>query len=248
VILVVGATGDLGQRIVRRLREHEQPVRALVRPPSDATATKQLGAEIASGDLLDPRSLDAACAGIETVICTATATATATAIARSLSGSGGPSLNEVDDVGVGNLVHAAEQAGVQRFVYISYAGVDAGLGFPLERAKAANEERLRRSRLREVIVRPDGYQDVQLAPTARFDIESGKVAVFGNGDTKRRFVSAEDVAALVVALALEQDPPAMVEVGGPYALSRNQAIELVESVIGRKLKRQRMPRPSFGLR
>jgi uncharacterized protein YbjT (DUF2867 family) len=237
VLLVAGATGDLGRRIVRRLREREQPVRALVRPTTDATTLSELGVEIAAGDLVDQDSLSAACAGVQTVICTATA------IARSLSGSGGPSLGQVDDVGVGNLVRAAEQASVQRFVYLSYAGVDAGLGFPLERAKAANEERLRRAAVREVIVRPDGYQDLQLTPTARFDIAGGKVAVFGKGDTRRRFVSTEDVAALVVALALEPDPPALVEVGGPDALSRNEAIETVESLTGSKVKRQRMPRP-----
>jgi uncharacterized protein YbjT (DUF2867 family) len=237
VILVAGATGDLGKRVVRRLRERDEQVRCLVRPTSDASALEALGAGIARGDLLDPVSLRSACEGVATVVCTATA------ISRLLTGAGGPSLREVDDAGVASLIGSAEQEGVERFVYLSYAGVDAGLGFPLERAKAANEERLRRSSMRAVIVRPDGFQEVQLAPIAQFDVAQGKIGILGKGDMRRRFVSTEDVAALVVAVALEPDPPALIEFGGPEALSRNEAVELVERVSGRKMKRRRLPRP-----
>ena len=237
MFLVAGATGDLGRRVVRRLRQGEEQVRCLVRPRSDASALEALGAEIARGDLLDPVSLRSACEGVSTVVCTATA------ISRLLTGAGGPSLGEVDDVGVGSLVAAAEQERVKRFVYLSYAGVDAGLGFPLERAKAANEERLRRSSLRDVIVRPDGFQEVQLAPIGQFDVAQGKIGILGRGDMRRRFVSTEDVAALVVAVALDPDPPEVIEFGGPEALSRNEAVELAERISGRTMKCRRLPRP-----
>jgi uncharacterized protein YbjT (DUF2867 family) len=201
------------------------------------SALEAIGAGVATGDLLDRASLDRACEGIRTVVCTATA------IARLLGGAGGPSLREVDDKGVGNLVAAAEHAGVERFVYISYTGVGLGLGFPLERAKTANEERLQRSSLRAVIVRPDAFQEVHLAPLGQFDIAAGKVGILGRGDTRRRWVATDDVAALVAAVALEPDPPEVIEVGGPDAVSRNEAVELVEGITGRKLKVRRMPRP-----
>ena len=235
--LVVGATGELGMSVVRLLRGREQSVRCLVRSQSDASALEALGAEIARGDLLDAESLAAACVDVRTVI------STATAISRLLAGERGPSLAEVDDTGVGALIAATEQAGVERFLYVSYAGVDAGLGFPLERAKLANEQRLRRAGLRAVIVRPDGFQEVQLSPTARFDLERGSVAILGRGDNQRRFVSRENVAALLVALAVDPDPPAVVEVGGPDAISPNDTVALAERLTGRRLKRRRMPRP-----
>ena len=92
-------------------------------------------------------------------------------------------------------------------------------------------------------VAAETHRDIHLAPIGRFDIARGKVAVFGKGDTKRRWVSTDDVAALVAALAVEPDPPAMVEFGGPEALSRNEAIAIAERVTGRSFKRQRMPRP-----
>jgi uncharacterized protein YbjT (DUF2867 family) len=234
--LVVGATGELGTGVVRLLRERAEPVRCLVRAGSDASALETLGAEIARGDLLEPASLRAACADVRTVI------STATAISRLLTGAKSPSLAAVDDVGVGALIEAADREGVERFVYVSYAGVDVGLGFPLEQAKLANEERLHRATLREVIVRPDGFQELQLSPTARFDIGRGTVSIMGSGDTRRRFVSRKDVASLLVALALDPNPPALVEVGGPDALSANETVALAERLVARPLKRRRMPR------
>ena len=61
--------------------------------------------------------------------------------------------------------------------------------------------------MRTVIVRPDGFQEIQLTAIGRFDLEHAKVAVIGRGDTKRRLVSTDDVAALVAAVALEPDLP-----------------------------------------
>ncbi len=168
------------------------------------------------------RSYPAACEGAETVV------ASATAIARVLAGAKHPSIHEADEVGMASLVEAAEGAGVQRFVYVSYAGADSALGTPLERAKAATEKRLARSPMRRVVVRPDAFQEIHLAPIGRFDIHAGKVAVFGKGDTKRRWVATEDVAALVAAVVVEDDPPDIVTFGGPEAISRNEAIAIAE--------------------
>jgi len=237
MILVVGSTGDLGGRVVRRLRDRGDDVRCLVRPQTDDAALRAIGALTVRGDLTDPVSLRAACAGVDTVI------AAATAIARRLSGTGGPSIREVDDVGMASLVEAAEEAGVRRFIYVSYAGVDAGLGFPLERAKVATERRLGASSMQVTVVRPDAFQEIHLAPIGRFDVGKAKVAVFGKGDTLRRWVSTDDAAQLIVAVTTELAPPDVVEFGGPEALSRNGAIAVAERLTGRRMKRQAMPLP-----
>jgi len=241
MILVVGGSGDLGGRIVRRLRDGGQEVRCLVRQDTDAAPLRQLGAEVVRGDLTDPTSPSAACEGAETVV------ASATAIARVLAGTKHPSIHEADEVGMASLVDAAEDADVGRFVYVSYAGADSALGTPLERAKAATEKRLTRSPMRSVVVRPDAFQEIHLAPIGRFDIHAGKVAVFGKGDTKRRWVATEDVAALVAAVVVEADPPDIVTFGGPEAISRNEAIAIAEQATGKKVKVQRMPRAAARL-
>ncbi|WP_338538101.1 NAD(P)H-binding protein [Janibacter terrae] len=236
MILVVGASGELGSRVVQRLREGDHPVRCLVRPGTEAPRLREWGADVVRGDLADPASLAVACEGVHTVV------ASATAIARVLAGSKHPSIHEADELGMASLVEAAENAGVERFVYVSYAGADADLGTPLERAKTATERRLARSPIRRVVVRPDAFQDIHLAPIGRFDIHDGKVSVFGKGDTKRRWVATDDVAALVAAVAVEVDPPDTITFGGPEAISRNEAIAVAEQATGKKMKVQRMPR------
>ncbi|MGW1345978.1 SDR family oxidoreductase [Kribbella sp. NPDC002412] len=237
MMLVVGGTGDLGGRVVRLLLGDGQDVRCLVRPGSDGERLEEAGAKVVRGDLTDPGSLAEACQGVETVI------ATATVIGRRLAGVPSPSIHEADELGMAALVDAAETAGVRRFVYLSYAGVDAGLGTPLERAKLATEQRLKRSALRSVVVRPDAFQEVHLGPVGRFDLAAGKVSVIGSGMAKQRWLSTDDAAALVAKLAAEPDPPALVEFGGPEAISRNEAVAIAEDLTHRRIKVQRMPAP-----
>ncbi len=237
MILMVGGTGNLGGRIVRRLVAGGQQVRCVVRAGSDAAALRALGAEIVTGDLTDPDSLVRACAGVDIVV------ASATVIGRRLAGSKAPTIRETDEVGMSSLIEAAEASGAQRFVYLSFAGADQSLGTPLERAKVETERRLADSPMRTVILRPDAFQEIHLGPLGRFDVESGKVAVFGKGDTKRRWVSTDDVAALAAAVVTEFDPPRLIEFGGPQALSRNEAVAVAERATGRSFKVQRMPLP-----
>ena len=235
MILVVGGTGDLGGRVVRLLRGEGEQVRCLVRPATSADELDSAGVDVVRGDLVDHGSLPAAVEGIDTVV------VTATAIARRLADARSPTIREVDEVGVAALVEAAERAGVARFAYLSYARRGDGLGTPLERAKHAVERRLAGTSMRTVVVRPDAFQEIHLAPVGRFDVVRRKVAVVGKGDTKRRWVATEDVAALVARLAVEDDPPDVVEVGGPEALTRNEAIAVAERAAGDRIKVQRLP-------
>ena len=235
MILVVGDTGDLGGRVVR-LRSGGQVVRCIVRQSSDDTELRELGAEVVRGDLTLPASLNAACQGVDTVI------ATATAIGRRLAGTSPATIGAVDDQGMRSLVYAAEAAGVRRFVYMSFPGADAAIGTPLERAKQAIETLLTSSAMQMVVVRSDAFQEVALAPKARFDMAAGKATVIGKGDTKRRLVATEDVATLPSAVAREPNPPALIEVGGPEPLTKNEAISIAAELSHHRMKVHRLPR------
>jgi uncharacterized protein YbjT (DUF2867 family) len=237
MILVVGGTGDLGGRVVRRLLAAGRQVRCLVRPGSDASALRAVGAELVEGDLTDPASLRAACQDVDVVV------ASATTIGRRLAGRKGPTIREVEEQGMADLCDAAEASKDQRFVFVSSAGSRGPHNTPMARAKAATERRLKASPLRRVIVRPDAFQEVHLAALGRFDVEAGKVATFGKGDTKHRWVATEDVAALVAAVATEDDPPELVVFGGPEAISRNECVAVAERATGRSIKVQRAPLP-----
>ncbi|MEU9213915.1 NmrA family NAD(P)-binding protein [Streptomyces sp. NPDC048415] len=56
-VLVVGATGSLGSKVVDELLGRGKNVRALVRPASDASRLESRGVEIARGDMLNVDSL-----------------------------------------------------------------------------------------------------------------------------------------------------------------------------------------------
>ncbi|MDX6371469.1 MAG: hypothetical protein QOD98_457 [Nocardioidaceae bacterium] len=237
MILVAGGTGDLGGRVVRRLIGAGSEVRCLVRPGTDGAGLRGLGAEVAVGDLTDPASLKDACQGVTTVV------ATATTIARRLAGARRPTIREADEEGMAALVGAAEAAGVERFVYLSFPGIDKSLNTPLERAKLAIEKRLEASPMRPVVIRADAFQEIHFGAAARFDVAAGKIAIIGRGDSKRRWISTDDVATLVASVAVEPDPPRLITVGGPEPMTKNEAVALVEQVTGRRMKVQHMPRP-----
>jgi uncharacterized protein YbjT (DUF2867 family) len=241
VILVCGATGELGARIVQRLRAVESPVRALVRPHADAASLRRVGAEVVEGDFRDPESLEHAVTGIQTVV------STVTVIGRALAGEKDADFQRVDVQGHRDLIAAAEHAGVERFVFVSAARVrlEPTASTPLGRGKIATEDRLAASSLREVVVRPDQFQEIWLSPLAQFDWPARKVVIFGKGDTPTRYIAIDDVAEAVVRLTLAEDPPRLVELGGPDPLTRNQAVEVFERALGQPIRRRHVPRAAI---
>ncbi|WP_109472341.1 SDR family oxidoreductase [Ornithinimicrobium cavernae] len=243
MILVSGATGQLGSRVVRALLADGQQVRALVRPASDASELEGLGAEVARGDLREPETLLAALQGVDTVV------TTANAVSRILAGEKDLRIADVDGAGNRNLIRAAETAGVGRFVFVSVAGLGKGMerSAPLARAKWEAEEALRATRMQTVIVRPDMFMDVWLTPVAGIDPAAGKAVIFGRGETAHRYVATDDIGALCAHLAVAADPPAVVEVGGAEALTRNQVVAAFAAATGQTLKTRHVPRPALTL-
>jgi NADH dehydrogenase len=237
MLLLVGGTGDLGGRVARRLARQGIAIRALVRPGADAAALRDLGAEIADGDLRDPASLDRAVAGCSGVV------TTATAMGRAMRGE--PlSVHDVDGRGMQHLIQAAENAGVERFTYVSSAGIDhpVAAACPLGMGKRAAEARLRASRMREVVIRPDMFMEVWFSAPVGFDWRQGAVTVFGRGDAPAAYVASDDVAELTVRLTVAADPPPVVEFGGPEAVSRNGAVAAFERATGRRFRVRHVPR------
>jgi uncharacterized protein YbjT (DUF2867 family) len=243
VLLLCGGTGDLGGRVARGFAERQVATRALVRPGTDSAGLGDLGIEVVLGDLTDPDSLRRAVDGVDTVV------TTATAIGRLLAGATDVSIDAVDRVGTLSLVLAADRAGVARFVYVSMAGLTPEVArlAPLAAAKLQVEDRLRRCLMRSVVVRPDKFQEVWLSPQTGIDPSRGKAVVYGRGEVPEAYVSIDDVAELVVRLAIEPEPPALVEFGGPERLTRLQVLDLVEEVTGCRLRRRHVPRVAMSV-
>ena len=234
MILVVGATGLLGGEICRLLTQRGTPVRALVRGTSSADRVarlKSVGAEHVRGDLKDRQSLDAACRGASAVISTASST---------VSRQEGDSIESVDRLGQLGLSDAATAAGVKRFILVSFPSVD--VDFPLQSAKRAVEERLRRSGMTFTILRPTFFAEVWLSPALGFDAPNAKAQIYGGGQNQISWISFRDVAQFAVA-ALDNDQArnAVIELGGPEALSPLDVVRLAEQVTRQRFAVQHVP-------
>jgi Predicted nucleoside-diphosphate-sugar epimerases len=233
MILVVGATGLLGGTIARRLLADGRPVRVLVRPKSDYQSLVQAGAEPVIGDLKDPASLRSACDGIEAVVTTANA-----------AGRGGDdTFQTVDDEGNENLIDAAAQAGVERFVFTSILGSDPNSPAPLMRAKGVTEERLRASGIAFTITQADAHMDLWIPMVVGVPVGRGEpVRLVGDGRRRHSFVAQQDVAAYTVAAL---DHPAarnqVIPIGGPEPLSWRDIVSAAEQVLGRAIPIETIP-------
>jgi NADH dehydrogenase len=233
MILVVGATGRVGGRIAHRLLADGRPVRVLIRPGSDHQSLIDAGAEPVIGDLKDPASLRAACDGMKSIITTANA-----------AGRGGDdTLDTVDDQGNRNLIEAATEAAVERFVFTSVLGSDPNSPAPLVRAKGMSEERLRASGMVYTITQADVHMDLMIPLVVGAPMSRGEpVRVVGEGRRKHSFVAQQDVAAFTVA-ALEH-PAAKnqtIQLGGPESMSWREIVRTVEAQLDQSLQIESVP-------
>jgi uncharacterized protein YbjT (DUF2867 family) len=234
-MLLVGGTGELGRRIARRLSARKSPFRALVRTGTDATELEALGAVRMAGDLRDRESLERALQDVDVAI------TTVTAIGRALAGERRATIRDVDLHGNANLIDAAEAAGVARFVFVSFViGPDLA-GAPLAEAKRATEQRLARSRMTGVVVRPEMFQEVWISHRVGFDWRAGKVQIFGRGNAPHAYVATDDVAEATVRLALDYTDARDVAFGGPEALTRRQVVERFQRA-GHPISARHVPR------
>ena len=237
MILVVGATGLVGGQVCARLAASGVGVRALVRAtssPEKVAGLRAQGVDVVEADLRDPASLAAACAGVDAVICTVS----------SMPFSYEPGVNDIQTTdldGVTNLVDAAARAGVGHFVYTSFSA-NLDLDFPLGRAKRAVEAHLMHSGMEYTILRPSCFMEVWLSPAVGFDPGNGTVTLYGEGTQPVSYIATADVAAFAVAsLTAPAARNAVLELGGPEALSQVQAKEVFEEVLGRPVVTQSVP-------
>jgi uncharacterized protein YbjT (DUF2867 family) len=233
MILVVGATGLVGNDVCLRLLRRNKCVRALVRTTSDetkVTALRSAGVELCIGDLKQPDTLAAACRSVEAIVSTATAT---------VSRAAGDSIESVDGAGQLNLVKAAKANQVDRFVFVSFRK-PVGISVPLAEAKAHVESAIAEMNFTTILA--SWFMDVWLSPHLGFDYANATARVYGPGTSPISWVSSGDVAEMCV-LALE-NPAAnrrAIEFGGPEPLSPLEVISRFEKISGKPFTVEHVP-------
>ena len=186
-VLVVGATGSLGSKVVDELLARGKNVRALVRPTSDAGRLESRGVQIARGDMLDIGSLVAAMNGADAVI------TTAAGYTR-----GGKNANDIDTIGNANLAEAAHRTGIRRFVLTSILTSDQTPDVPHFWHKKLAEDKLEQLGVPFVALRPGAFLD-QVATMAGNPLDKGRLIWMSKATVPLTFVHTSDLAAYLAA-------------------------------------------------
>jgi uncharacterized protein YbjT (DUF2867 family) len=244
-ILVVGATGILGGMITQRLLGEGKQVRILVRrnSPSEqmalqgmATAAQVLieaGAQPVYGDLKQPATLEAACAGIGTLITTA----------NSAMRSGEDTVDTVDRQGNRSLVEVARAVGVKQFIFTSFLGASPTNPVPLFQAKAEIEALLAESGMPYTILSPNFFLESWAGMVVGIPLRAGQpVTLVGAGQRMHSLISIGDVAAFAVAAV--GHPAALnqrLTLGGPEPVSWRGVVDAFGQVLGQPLPVQFVP-------
>ena len=231
-VLVVGATGQLGGVIARKLIAARAKVRVLARN-QEALARFAPQAEIAAVDLRDVPKLTEACRGVEQIVATA----------NNNMGRGANSPARVDLAAYQNLCAAARNTGVRRLMYVSYRGVSQDALVDIFRIKWYIEDAIRRSGVPHVMLRPTAFMDIWIDQIlARSIREKGVTMIFGGGNTVSNYIAVDDVAEFAVKILshpeVVNEP---VEAGGPSNVSQIQLATLVERRFNASGRRRHIP-------
>ena len=135
MIVVTGATGQIGSEVVRQLAEKGQKVRPLIRDPKKAEPLSHENVMFVMGDLSDPKSLDEAFKGAQKLF---------------LLTSADPKQVELQH----NALEAAKRAGIQHVVKMSAMGASKDSPVALGRWHSQTEEELKQSGMKWTLLQP----------------------------------------------------------------------------------------------
>lgn len=231
-ILVAGATGALGQQVVRSLRRRGHHVRALSRTAERGRLLEGAADEITVGDATRPESIAGALQGVDTVFSCLGQSVGMDARNRA------PGYRAVDYAGNHNLIERARLDGVHRFVYVSVFGAEQYPKLEYMRAHADIGRELKGSGLSYGIIQPTGFFS---ALEALLDLaQSGRGMIFGDGSARSNPIHDADLAELcadVVSRAGDLE----IAAGGPEVLSRRQMVELAFAALGKPPRISALP-------
>ncbi len=216
-ILVTGAAGFVGNNTVRRLVQRGKPVRAMVR--NVEKAKKRLEdivdeIELVEGDVTDRISLKPLMKDVAAVI---------HLVAIALE-KGGRTYEEVNYQGTVNVVDAAREAGVDRFIYMSQNGADSAMPYRFLKSKGNAQDYVAGNMQNWTALRPSaifGPQDEFFNSIARLvKLTPVIYPLIGGGKAEFQPVSVNDVAeAIVRSLDDETTIGKALDLGGPEILN-----------------------------
>jgi len=228
MILVSGATGNIGSKVLADLRSRGQAVRVVTRSPGKAAGLAQAGVEVVGGDFDQPESLLPALRGVDKVF---------------LMTPSGPQQPEVQ----GRFAELAHRVGVRHIVRLS--GARARLDHPatVYRWHAAAEERIRKAGVPLTSVRPVYFMQnlisFHLAQSIR---AQGRWVGPMAPDFAFNLIDTRDIAAVITTCLLEEGHQGRdYDITGPENFSSTQQAEKLSAALGRPITYVPLPDEAF---
>ncbi len=223
-VLVTGATGFTGSRVVPLLLKSGYQVRCLTRATSDRSPLSALTVEWATGDLANAESFTAALHGVDALV-------------------------NIASLGFGHaesIVRAAKEAGVKRGIFISTTAIFTQLNAGSKSIRLAAEEAIQASGLDYTILRPTmiygSERDRNMWRLIRLLKITPIMPIFGDGESLQQPIFVDDVAqAVVLALKTDATIGKSYNIAGKDPLTYNQVIDTVSMALGKHVWKLHLP-------
>lgn len=213
MILVTGATGNVGSSVASALRHRDAEHRLFVRDPSKAAAMLGEDANLVVGDFDDKESLRRALEDATTLF-----------IATPTS----PDQPKFER----NIVDAASGAGVEKIVKLGAARAKVGARLSFHDWQGQTEEHLERSGIPAVLIKPNFYMTNLLAVAEQ--VRSQGMLFAPAGEARVAMIDPRDVAEVAaIALTTPGNEGESYEVTGAEAITYIEVAETLSKVIGR---------------
>ncbi len=236
MLLLTGATGSIGSRLLPRLLESGEDVRCLVREPR-RLGDRRVDVQIALGDLgemSDPYLVRQALRGVDTVV----------HLAATIRDQPPHRIEELNGLATVRLLRAAERTGVRRFIFFSAINAASAQRTRFFRAKWLAEEAISSSPLETTVFAPSivyDRSDPWVTLLRRFSFLP-VMPVSGGGQARFQPIWADDAARCVIA-SLGRDGRDRYELAGPETLSYDEMSDLVSRIAGRPRPLVHVPLP-----
>jgi NADH dehydrogenase len=236
-IFVTGGTGFVGREVVRQLHGVGHKVRCLVRDPERAKRLLPVAVELHPGDLTDPSCLSVGVKECQAVV----------HLVGIIVEKGRSTFERIHVQGTEDLLTAAAEAGIRRFIHMSALGSRPNAVSRYHQTKYRAEQAVTQSGLDWTIFRPSaifGPGDQFINLLARIIQSAPVVPVIGRGESRIQPISVRNVAScFALAIGNPLSYRKIYELGGTRRLTYNQIYQIIARVLDKKKTAVHIPVP-----